>query len=328
MQDTNAMVSVIVPVYNVEAYLRQCLDSLIGQSYQALEIILVNDGSTDRSGAICDEYARIDSRVRVIHVENGGQSRARNIALDQARGEYISYVDSDDWLEPETYAELVSIMDAHKHWGLLKFGVIRKPKHERRRGSHRLREYTGLRGHLLSRGGNLLCNALYRHEAIRDIRFMEGYYCEDVHYTASILAQGEMPFGICARRYYHYRTSRPDSTTNSKGLRLSLDTLALYEDLLKRITEHRPMLYLCLYDTLRAVEHGMLKAYKRGRLSPEELATIAERISLLTAQVPVSELPSLWQRFGLMIYIKAPQLYWLAKRPTAYMTCRKYLRHS
>lgn len=98
-------ISVIVPVYNVEKYLPRCLDSIIKQSYTDLEIILVDDGSSDNSGIICDEYAKMDTRIKVIHQENGGVSSARNTALTACTlgGDYLSFVDSDDWLEPGFY---------------------------------------------------------------------------------------------------------------------------------------------------------------------------------------------------------------------------------
>lgn len=92
------LVSVIVPCYNVEAYLPKCIDSILSQTYSNLEIILVDDGSPDRCGEICDEYAKRDSRIRVIHKKNGGLSDARNVAIDIAKGEYITFVDSDDWV--------------------------------------------------------------------------------------------------------------------------------------------------------------------------------------------------------------------------------------
>ena len=90
------MVSVIIPVYNVEKYLAECVDSVLAQSCQNYEIILVDDGATDSSGRMCDEYARKDSRIRVIHQSNGGLSAARNAGLDAAQGEYVYFLDSDD----------------------------------------------------------------------------------------------------------------------------------------------------------------------------------------------------------------------------------------
>lgn len=96
-------ISVIVPVFNVAQYLEQCLDSIIGQTYENLEIILVDDGSTDSSGSICDSYKNVDSRIKVIHKKNGGLSDARNVGLDNCKGDYISFVDSDDYLSPYFY---------------------------------------------------------------------------------------------------------------------------------------------------------------------------------------------------------------------------------
>ena len=99
------LISVIVPVYNVARYLPRCLESLINQTYKNIEIILVDDGSTDGSGDICDEYAASDDRVRVFHIPNGGVSNARNLALDNSFGEYITFVDSDDWIN-DTWLEV------------------------------------------------------------------------------------------------------------------------------------------------------------------------------------------------------------------------------
>lgn len=106
-------VSIIVPVYNTEKYLRRCLDSIAAQTFTDWECICVDDGSPDASGAICDEYAAKDSRFVVIHQENGGVSRARNAGLDAARGEWIAFVDSDDWIEPETFALAHEAAAAH-----------------------------------------------------------------------------------------------------------------------------------------------------------------------------------------------------------------------
>lgn len=102
------LISVIVPVYKVEQYLDECVQSIINQTYKNLEIILVDDGSPDRCPEMCDEYARQDSRIKVIHKENGGLSSARNAGLDVATGEYIGFVDSDDFIDKEMYEKLLN----------------------------------------------------------------------------------------------------------------------------------------------------------------------------------------------------------------------------
>ena len=100
------LISVIVPVYKVEKYLNQCIESVLAQTYQNLEIILVDDGSPDRSGEICEEYAKKDTRIRVLHKSNGGLSTARNTGLQIISGAYIAFLDSDDYLAPDMYETL------------------------------------------------------------------------------------------------------------------------------------------------------------------------------------------------------------------------------
>ncbi|WP_417940016.1 glycosyltransferase family 2 protein [Flavobacterium sp. RS13.1] len=102
----NVLVSVIVPIYNVEVYLRECIDSVINQTLKDIEIILVDDGATDKSGSICDEYALIDNRIKVLHKINGGLSDARNAGLEIATAKYVSFIDSDDWVEPDFVEKL------------------------------------------------------------------------------------------------------------------------------------------------------------------------------------------------------------------------------
>ena len=104
--NTTPKISVIVPVYNTEKYLHRCIDSILLQTFTDFELLLIDDGSKDSSGAICDEYASKDNRVRVFHKENGGVSSARNLGLDNAKGEWIAFVDSDDWMERTMYDEL------------------------------------------------------------------------------------------------------------------------------------------------------------------------------------------------------------------------------
>ena len=103
------MISIIVPVYNVEKFLIQCVESICNQTHKDIEIILVDDGSTDSSSQICDELAQKDRRVIVIHKENGGSTSARNAGLKVSKGEYVGFVDSDDWIEPNMYERLLNL---------------------------------------------------------------------------------------------------------------------------------------------------------------------------------------------------------------------------
>ena len=109
---SNPKISVIIPVYNAESTLRRCVDSVLAQTYTDFECLLIDDGSTDKSGEMCDEYAAKDSRVRVFHKENGGVSSARNVGLDNAKGEWITFLDSDDYIEEEFLGSIVNTGNA------------------------------------------------------------------------------------------------------------------------------------------------------------------------------------------------------------------------
>jgi glycosyltransferase involved in cell wall biosynthesis len=108
MNNKKPLVSVIIPIYNSEKYVSKCIESIINQSYENIEILLINDGSTDKSSEICDAYGIKDDRVKVIHKQNEGVSSARNLGIDEANGEYVSFVDSDDWLVPMAFENIVN----------------------------------------------------------------------------------------------------------------------------------------------------------------------------------------------------------------------------
>ena len=108
-----AKISVIVPVYNLEKYIAQCIESIIDQTYKDLEILLIDDGSVDRSWEICNLYAAREPRIKVIHKENGGVVSARKVGIAKATGKYVGFVDGDDWIEPEMYRYLENIMEKY-----------------------------------------------------------------------------------------------------------------------------------------------------------------------------------------------------------------------
>ena len=147
------LISVIVPVYNVEAYLGECIDSLIHQTYETLEIILVDDGATDASGAICDDYARRDGRIKVVHQPNQGLGGARNAGIEVAQGAYISFIDSDDYVELDTYRSLIEQVQKYGldvisfHMKSLKRGKIKEYSDNSGKITLLAVSYTHLRAH-------------------------------------------------------------------------------------------------------------------------------------------------------------------------------------
>ncbi|HSV87901.1 MAG TPA: glycosyltransferase [Bacteroidales bacterium] len=132
---SNPKISIIVPVYNVEAYLHQCIESLIGQTYKNIEIILVNDGSTDSSGEICDSFAKQDQRIIVIHKKNEGVGLARNIGISNASGDYVSFVDADDWVVPCLYENCITSTPP-RQFDIIQYGYYKINKDNVRTGQN------------------------------------------------------------------------------------------------------------------------------------------------------------------------------------------------
>lgn len=124
MSSTRPLLSVLVPVYNVAPYLEQCLDSILSQPYSCLEVLVIDDGSTDGSGALCDRYAERDQRIRVVHQANAGLSAARNTAMDLMQGEFFTCVDSDDWLTEDAFSAPMSYLEANPLIDVLELGYI------------------------------------------------------------------------------------------------------------------------------------------------------------------------------------------------------------
>lgn len=185
------LISIIVPVYNVEQYLKRCVESIIHQTYSNLEIILVDDGSKDSSGKMCDEYAAEDSRIKVIHQENGGASAARNRGLAIAKGELIGFVDADDWILEDMYMYLYGLMKEY-HADISMCGFTRNPSHMEQDVSEHIEVLSGDRlwRYFYRQDGQpscySICNRLYKKSAVEGIDFLEGRTTEDVLYTFEV----------------------------------------------------------------------------------------------------------------------------------------------
>lgn len=194
------MISIIIPVYKVEKYLRQCVDSVLAQTYTNLEVILVDDGSPDNCGAICDEYAANDSRVKVIHKKNGGLASARNAGLDAVTGEYIAFVDSDDWIDSDMYETLLRLLlecDADIAEGSFRFYRPWKTENKTLECPNTQKVFTWEGAQILDRfyfGSDLfgdvsviVCTKLYKAQLLRDLRFREGFVYEDSEFMPRVL---------------------------------------------------------------------------------------------------------------------------------------------
>lgn len=200
-------VSVIVPVYKAEKYLRKCVDSLLAQTFRDFEVILVDDGSPDRSGEICDEYARQDARVRVIHKANGGVSSARQAGLDAARGEYAIHADPDDWVEPDMLEELYTKAKAEDADMVICDFYVND-----RRGQRYVRQQPSALDHetvlreLFQQLHGSCCNKLVRRACYSNFNVsfpIDLSFCEDLYVNASLLLK-EMQVVYCPKAFYHY----------------------------------------------------------------------------------------------------------------------------
>lgn len=217
----NPLISVIIPVYNVEAYLPKCIDSVLAQTYENLEIILVEDGTKDSSGIICDQYAGKDSRIRVIHKENGGLSSARNAGMEIARGEYFGFVDSDDWIEPETYECLMALAqkydadlvcggryDVDGATGERTVGLC--PKAEECISSMEMLGRVFTWDHCDSAA----VDKLYKRHMFDEIRYPLGMYSEDIAIFYKLMEKANR-VALCPKPLYNY-LHRANSITTSK----------------------------------------------------------------------------------------------------------------
>lgn len=219
MADTK--ISVIVPVYSVEAYLLKCLNSIVNQTYQNLEIILVNDGSPDSCGVICDEYAAKDERIKVIHKANGGVSSARNVGLAAATGDYIGWVDSDDWIETDMFEYLLDGARECDADVAVCGRIEAYSDHQRAIGWERktvLSRNEAIR-YLLEDGvlRNYLWDKLWRRELFRDIVFPEGKTFEDVATVYRLLEKADKV--VCLPECKYFYLQREDGIVQSRSLR-------------------------------------------------------------------------------------------------------------
>lgn len=231
----NSRVCIIIPVYKVEKYLRRCIDSVLNQTYSNLEVILVDDGSPDNSSAICDEYARRDKRVIALHKENGGQSSARNMALNRPlSGDYITFLDSDDWIESDAIAYCVNLMKVHDV-DVVEYSCVetREYKEHVNQSKEKLEIFEGenVLEENLKREGFSLCLCLLKKEMLEGLRFREGKINEDIDFKFKALQRCRKMVYSNQKKYFYFQMG--DSTSMGGLKRKDFDLYDAAEELCK-----------------------------------------------------------------------------------------------
>jgi len=293
------MLSVVVPVYKVEKYLEACVDSILAQTYTNLEVILVDDGSPDNSGAICDRYAaEYHDRVRVVHKENGGLSSARNAGLDVARGEYVSFIDSDDKILPTMYAESVEALNDHEVdivcSSFLPFGGRTKliPPVEKPMTISGSEALEMALDYQIDRSA---CTKVYRRRFIGDLRFPLGLTNEDFPFVCRILLDARKVH-ILPKGFYLYRVTEGSISNSFKDtffdIFTNLDTVHEFipEDNreLKRAFS-RYELRMHIFSAVRIVQNRLNCRYKNWLRRNRRFILGQWRMLLFDGQLPMRE---------------------------------------
>ena len=283
MQTNKPLVSVIIPVYNVAPYLREALDSVLHQSYHYLEIIIIDDGSTDGSGSICDEY-QSDPRITIIHQENRGVSSARNAGLDRARGEYIAFLDPDDAYHPEFIQQMLNAIEnadvvecaKMKYQNTLDSrgwttDVVKEGFYDREQA---------LRGLIYRKFSIGVHNKLYRRELWNEIRFPEGQLCEDAEVVYSIFYLINQLYYL-DQPLYLYRV-RPGSASHTFSRRAAEDYMLSRNHIISFVESHTPGIFdeSDQNKVLESRMSEMIGYYVTGAVDIRTMRAACEKVNL------------------------------------------------
>lgn len=232
-------ISIIVPVYNTEKNLSRCIDSILSQTYQNLEVILVNDGSSDGSGKIIERYHKLDNRIKVIHKDNGGISSARNAGLDIASGDFVAFVDSDDWIEHDIYEYCLELAKSSKSdvvdYGIVfvkgKHGTSSKEKYNTStiEGNQEILKDYLLRGQT-EKTPFSVCRKFYRLHLFNDVRFPAGKINEDIATNYKVLLKAKKLIKTDKVGYYYFQDSV--STTRNGFRKRDFDLIDASKELI------------------------------------------------------------------------------------------------
>lgn len=248
------LISIIIPVYNAERYIRRCIESVLSQTYKEIQVILINDGSTDNTLSILEEYSRSDSRIQLINKDNSGVSKTRNIGIDISDGEYIGFVDADDYLEPEMYEKLynaikktaadVACCGYYQDFDTYKYEISvddslladNKTYYELCGTSNILGQY--FRQDIRSGIGDGNWNKLFRKDIISDIRYDNTLYCEDVDFQIKVFEKCKKV--VCIKEMLYHYVDNSFSATKKEFNDSKAGALNVVDDVLNRMLSTYP----------------------------------------------------------------------------------------
>lgn len=255
-----SVISIIVPVYNVEKYLDRCIKSILEQTFKDFELILIDDGSTDGSGKMCDEYLKMDSRIKVVHKENGGQGSARNVGIEMASGEYIGFVDSDDYIDADMYELLYNNlvkenadMSICGEWHCYKDKPPKKnkPYYAVLNTEDTVRLYLEIP--YFSVGP---CDKLYKKIIFDEIRYPVNKSYEDLAVIFEIIFKCRKIVITFEQKYYYYH--RENSTTTCRSAARHFDYIEEGEKVYNLITSHYPYMRKMALGKICVICHQVL----------------------------------------------------------------------
>ncbi len=244
-------VSIIIPVFKVEKYLQECLESLLNQTYKNLEIILVDDASPDSCPQICDAFAKSDKRIAVIHKKNGGAASARNVGLDCASGEFISFVDSDDYVDEDYISRLFCLMkEEDADISVCSFSNVyrnRTEKIDNTEGIYTAQDYLRLFLHDWKCG--LIWNKLFKADLLKNVRFTEGHIIDDEFFTYKAVMSARR-IAVKNNNLYYYRQRKSGAMNQGRKKKMLQDRMEYMAERFETVPVHFPELYREYLDNL------------------------------------------------------------------------------
>lgn len=317
----NDLISIIVPLHNVEQYLERCINSILQQTYQNLEIILIDDGSTDGSAKICDDYASKDSRIKVIHKQKAGVSAARNSGFAIATGTYIGCVDSDDWIEPDMYETMYRATQSYQvPIAFCRYAsVFEHETYARGTGKEflfsreeLLRNYiNGSEDYVIN---NSVWSKLFHRDLAKDILFAEGRVSEDIMYTTRLLCKLEQGVYI-DRCLYNYKQDRPGSIMNSNRVqRVIQDEIPFWKEHISYVREHvsdEMGDYAAYYFYRRMMLYYTdLKGNKENKLLVQKIAELMKREKKDIISIYSGKTGTAGDKVRMRLFLFSPKLYY------------------